>query len=113
MSTLDSIKDVITQIIQESDIRKPDLFCAEDVFDELLKRPDCKIHPVMDDTVVMRPNVYWTKSSELSVPNIVANTHRGELILQYLDLVTKLIFEEQGSITDVQDIVRDLINKNK
>ncbi len=40
MSTLDSIKDVITQIIQESDIRKPDLFCAEEVFDELLKRPD-------------------------------------------------------------------------
>lgn len=57
----------------------------------------------------MLPNVYWTLETKLSVPNIVAHTHRGELILQYLDLVSYYIFEEKGSIDDVQEMVQKFI----
>ncbi len=113
MTTLDSIRNVISKIILENDVRKPDLFCSEEVFSELRKRPDCQMHPTLQNTVVMLPNVYWTKSEEITVPNIVAHTKRGELILQYLELVTQLIFHEHGSFTDVQDIVKELINQQR
>ncbi|MGL5955147.1 MAG: hypothetical protein ACRC0X_00865 [Brevinema sp.] len=110
---LDEIKSVITQIIQETDVRKPDLFCSEEIFLELLKRPDCQIHPIQKNTIVMLPNVYWTKDLSLSIPNIIPHTHRGILILRYLDLIANFLIEEQGSITDIHNIVKELINKRK
>ena len=114
MSTMKNIEQVISQIMHDTDTYKPDLYCAEDVFQELIKRPDCQIHPIQKNTIVMLPNVYWSLDPKLTVPNIVAHTHRGELILEYLDLVSHYIFEEKGSIDEVQQMVQEFIkNKNK
>lgn len=109
MSTIQNIEQVISQIMHDTDTYKPDLYCTEEVFQELVKRPDCQVHPIQKNTLVMLPNVYWTLETKLSVPNIVAHTHRGELILQYLDLVSYYIFEEKGSIDDVQEMVQKFI----
>ncbi|MGL4677146.1 MAG: hypothetical protein ACRCWI_05720 [Brevinema sp.] len=113
MSTLEEIKLIILQIVQETDVRKPDLFCSRELFLELLKRSDCQPHPLQKDTVVMLPNVYWTQNLSLSMPNIIAHTHRGVLILQYLELIANFIIKEHGSIIHVQNVVKDLINKRK
>ncbi len=109
MSTIQNIEQVISQIMHDTDTYKPDLYCTEEVFQELVKRPDCQVHPIQKNTLVMLPNVYWTLETKLSVPNIVAHTHRGELILQYLDLVSYYIFEEKGSIDDIQEMVQKFI----
>lgn len=111
MSTMKNIEQVISQIMHDTDTYKPDLYCAEDVFQELIKRPDCQEHPIQKNTVVMLPNVYWSLDPKLTVPNIVAHTHRGELILKYLDLVSHYIFEEKGSIDEVQQMVQEFIKK--
>lgn len=111
MSTLDSIKNVITQIIQETDSQKPDIYCSTNVFSELIKRPDCQLHPTQKDTIVMLPNVYWTKDPVLEDTDMIAYTNRGLLIVQYLELVSQLIMDEHGSLDDVHKIIRELLNK--
>lgn len=109
MTTIENIKKIVSQIMYDSEVCKPDLYCSEDIFWELSQRPDCKIHPTQKETLVMLPNVYWALDIFLTVPNIKAHTRRGELILKYLELVSYYIFEENGSLIEIHNIVQDIL----
>lgn len=111
MSTLDEIKQIITQIVQEKETHKPDLYCSEYIFTELKKSSDCQTHPTQSNTIVMLPNVYWTCDQTLGEYNIVAYTRKGLLIMEYLKLVSQLIFDEQGSMEEVQQIIKSILHK--
>ncbi len=113
MSTLDRIRDIIYQIIDETDVRKPDIFCSEYIFLGLTKRADCQLHPTQTNTIIMLPNVYWAIDPQMTIPNVIANTRRGELLMQYLELADYLMLEERGSIVDIQRVVREIINQRK
>lgn len=113
MSTLENIKQIMALIIQDTDTNKPDLYCSESVFIELSKRADCRTHPTQKNTIVMIPNVYWVKDVELTETDIVAYTNRGALIVDYLMLVSQLIFDEHGSLDDVNQLIQEFLdNKN-
>ncbi len=103
--TLDKIKQVLVQILDDGSTDKPDLFCSEIVFLRLQGRSDCKGHPVRKDTLVMSPNIYWTIDKNMQSADIRPNTSKGRFVLQYLQLVSYYITMEHGEITLINNFI--------